>query len=119
MSVVNKYKLKDGVTAEDIIREVKAKKMTVGQYGRYIHPDVKFSAYKEIVENISVCIGFPEDLSKWDDFNYVLVMDEDFGQPYTPFYNVEEENKRFAFVMNVVGHYNKLMDSLSFLERVT
>ena len=65
-------------------------------------------------------IAFPEDISKWNDFDYVLVLDEDFGQPYTPFYNHyedEDDSNYFEFLRNVVEAYNAKMDSLSFLER--
>ena len=119
MKIVNEYRLKQGITAEEIISELKKKHLPTGIYGTYIHPDAKFSTSKEIAEDISVNIAFPEDLSEWNSFDYILVMDENFGQPYDPFYKADEDEKRrFPFAMNVIGCYNKFMDQFEFLEKI-
>ena len=119
MSIVNKYHIKDNITKEDIQQELKQRHLPIGQHGTYISKDSKFSTYKTLEKNIDVCIAFPEDLSKWDSFDHVLVLDDDFGQPYEPFYAADEdENRRFPFVFNIIGQYNKFMNSLSFLERI-
>lgn len=117
--IVNKYKIKDGTTAEDIKSELKLKHLPISEYGKYISKDSVFSTCKNLIKDIEVCIAFPEDLSKWDSFDHVLVMDDSFGQPYDPFYLADEdENRRFPFVLNVIGLYNKFMNSLEFLERI-
>lgn len=100
----------------DILDELKDKNLPIGTHGTYINRNAKYSTFKSLIDDIEVCIAFPEDISMWDDFDYILVMDDEFGQPYTPFYNVEE--KPFTYVLNVVGNYNKFMDTLSFLEKV-
>lgn len=115
MSIINRYKLKSGVTMDDILSELREKNLPVGTHGTYISKDAKYSTFKTLVDDIKVCIAFPEDLTKWDDYNHVLVMDDSFGQPYTPFYSIEE--KPFRYVLNVAGHYNKFMDTLQFLKR--
>jgi len=119
MNIINKYNLKKGITLEDIKAEAKKKKLHYSEgFASYIHKDAVCSISKLLADDITVNIGFPEDLSKWNDFAFVIVMDESFGQPYTPFYHVEEHKRyQFPFVLNVVGHYNKFMDSLSFLEK--
>lgn len=119
MNIVNEYKIKEGITKNDILAELKDKHITVGKYGTYIHPDAKFSLSKELVEDISVNIAFPKDLSKWDSFDYVLIMDENCGQPYYPFYKADEDNaKPLRYALNVIGHYNEFMDKFTFLERL-
>lgn len=70
---------------------------------------------------ITLNIGFPEDLSKWDDFNYILVLDEEFGQPYIPFYAYLEGawQKRESPVLNkIIKNYNEEMRALPFLEEI-
>ena len=118
MSIVNKYRIKDNITKEDIIKELHEKRLPVTENGTYISKDSKYSTYKTLAGDIEVCIAFPENLSEWDSFDHVLVLDDSFAQPYQPFYIADEdENKRFPFVLNIIGQYNKFMNSLSFLER--
>ena len=115
MSIVNKYKMKPGISMDDILNELREKNLPIGTHGTYISKDAKYSTFKHLIDDIEVCIAFPEDLSVWDDFDHILVMDDNFGQPYYPFYKIEE--KQFPFVLNVAGCYNKFMDTLSFLEK--
>lgn len=68
----------------------------------------------------SINIGFPDfekGLVEWDDFNYVLVLDDDFGQPYTPFYgkNYKKDIQDFPCLEFVIEKYNEFMDSFDFL----
>lgn len=70
---------------------------------------------------ITLNIGFPEDLSKWNDFDYILVLDEDFGQPYTPFYSYMGEtwqNKIGSILSTIIQNYNEEMRNLPFLEEI-
>lgn len=118
MNIVNTYHIKSDITKEDIIKELKEKRLPISEYGTYINKEAKFSTYKNLIKDIEVCIAFPEDLTSWDSFEHVLVLDDSFGQPYDPFYMADEnESRRFPFVLNVIGLYNKFMDSLNFLER--
>ena len=68
----------------------------------------------------SISIGFPDfekGLAEWDDFNFVLVLDDDFGQPYTPFYgkNYKKNIQNFPCLEFVIETYNEFMDSFDFL----
>ena len=70
--------------------------------------------------DFSIYIGFPDfekGLAEWDDFNYVLVLDDDFGQPYTPFYgeNYKKDIQDFPCLEFVIEKYNEFMDSFDFL----
>ena len=90
----------------------------------YICEDVTRSLYVPVYcQNweFSINIGFPDDLSKWNDFDYVLVLDEDFLQPYTPFYNKLREPERpvTAFQNEFVDLYNETMSKFGFLEEIT
>lgn len=119
MKIINDYKIKDGITMEDIKAEILEKHLPWNGASTYIHKDAVHSTFRVLTQDISVNIAFPQDLSTWDSYEHVLVMDENFGQPYYPFYTADEnESKRFPFVLNIIGLYNKFMDSLSFLERV-
>ena len=67
-----------------------------------------------------ISIGFPDfekGLVEWDDFNFVLVLDDDFGQPYTPFYgkNYKKDIQNFPCLELVIEKYNEFMDSFDFL----
>lgn len=119
MSIVNKYKIKDGISLADIEAEIKSKNLPWNDGGEYISKDSIHSTFRVLIQDISVSIAFPEDLSKWDSYDHVLILDESFGQPYYPFYYADEKkDKRFPFVMNVIGLYNKFMNGFDFLERV-
>ena len=86
----------------------------------FIHPDAvlrdsKFNTFG----SIDFDIGFPEDLSKWNDKDFVLVVDDDLGQPYTPFYNYLEGKARlFEYLQKVIIEYNKFMESRWYLEEI-
>lgn len=111
---INRYKLKDGVTKDDLL------KLGFRPGGTYIKEDADIAWFRTLVDSISLNIAFPEDISKWNDFDYVIVLDDDFGQPYTPFYSHyedDEDSECFDFLRKVITAYNKVMDSLGFLEK--
>lgn len=86
----------------------------------FIHKDVTRWIVRTLKNDITLFVGFPDDLSIWNDFDFVLVMDDSFGQPYTPFYNLlSGESKGFAFLNEVVEKYNEIMESFTFLKEVT
>lgn len=57
-------------------------------------------------------------LNEWNDFDGIEVIDEDFGQPYQPFYDYREKHGKhliagqFQFLEKVYQVYEKEMDSL-------
>ena len=110
---IKEYRIKSGVTMEEIKDELRSKYLPWNGQASYIHPDSVHSTFKRLVSTISVNIGFPEDLSTWDSYDHVLVLDEDFVQPYHPFYTSTMPSK---FLERVITAYNEFMDSLSFLE---
>lgn len=69
----------------------------------------------------SIDICFKDDISDWNDFDNVLVLDDDFGQPYTPFYiddNYKKEISDFPCLEYCIEKYNEVMDSFDFLREV-
>lgn len=72
------------------------------------------------LQSITLNIVFPEDLSKWNDFDYVLVLDDEFGQPYVPFYDYMSGRikETFPFLEAVIISYNEIMSSLPYLEEI-
>lgn len=70
--------------------------------------------------SIYLCFPDDEDMSKWNDLDYILVLDEDFCQPYTPFYTRfgEEIGEDFWCLKTFIEKYNDWMGSLKFLKEV-
>lgn len=95
-------------------------KIQTSPYASFIAKDATKSYFYPLVDSITVNIGFPEDLSKWNDFDYILVLDEDFGQPYVPFYHYlnKELKEPFPFLEKVIQKYNKTLRHLSYLEEI-
>lgn len=89
------------------------------KYLSYIHKDCVRRFSKSLGHGITLDIGFPEDLSKWNDFDYVLVLDEDFGQPYGPFYHyMGNKIPAFPALLEIVNAYNREMSKLEYLEEL-
>ena len=117
---VKHFKLKDNITIEDI---QKTNRITSG--GTWIHENSKYLFFTTLIDSIELNIGFPEDLSKWNDWDYIMILDDDFCQPYTPFYSYIDKtadgasDEEFSdYLLNVVRKYNEVMSSLDFLVEV-
>lgn len=98
-----------------------------GRISRIIHGKVSYvnensvcGFWEPLCHEISVNIVFPEDLSEWNDFDYILVLDEDFCQPYGPFYHYMngEIKEPWDGLKEVIEAYNEFMSSLTFLEEI-
>ena len=81
----------------------------------------KFFELPEYDFEFSIDICFKEDISDWNDFDNVLVLDEDFLQPYTPFYgdNYKKEISNHPCLEYCIEKYNEFMDSFDFLCEVS
>ena len=73
-----------------------------------------------LCHGVSINIAFPEDLKEWNDFDYILVLDEDFGQPYGPFYHFMEGKiqEPWPVLIEVINAYNEFMSSFDWLEEI-
>lgn len=134
----NTYHLKPGTTMQDILSipgvskcsasyvregaDVYLNKSLYKTTHVTVHDDDASSAWTEKREyEISIVIAFDSSgLASWDDFENVLVLDEDFGQPYTPFYgdNYKKDVSNFPFLEWVISEYNALFDSIPIFERI-
>lgn len=86
----------------------------------YVNKNSFFGIWEDLCHEISVTIAFPEDLSEWNDIDYILVLDEQFGQPYIPFYyfmtgKIEEPWDKLK---EIIEAYNEFMSSLTCLEEI-
>lgn len=118
---IKRFKLKDGVTRDKLLS------LGFTNGGSWVFNEEEdeadvfrsFYFYKEDADfNVSVSIAFRKNIYDWDDFSNVLVLHEDFCQPYTPFYdyfNSKEIPSDFKALEFVVEKYNELMSSLPFL----
>lgn len=113
--MIKRFKIKDGVTFDLLKCD-----SNICQGVSYIHKDVVLTDRKlNILNGIDVEIGFPEDLSKWNDQTYVLVLDFDSLQPFEPFYTyVEAESISSKFLGALEKEYNKWMSSRWYLEEI-
>lgn len=88
--------------------------------GSWMHENAFMFAERRFAYELSVSICFFPDLGVWDDFYNILVLDEEFGQPYTPFYseNYKKDIKGFPVLEYCIRQYNDFLDSFDFLEQV-
>lgn len=93
--------------------------------GSWIKEDAKLFlskcfVFKEFDFEYSIDIAFGSDINDWNDFDNVLVMDEDFGQPYTPFYgeNYGKDIDDFPALEDVILKYNVFMSGLGIFEEI-
>ena len=110
----NSYKLKDDVTMEQLI-ELGFK-------------DGSWLVEDKSVECVSKSIGLGDSIElnlviktnpmEFDDYEDVLVLDDDFCQPYTPFYgdNYKRDIKDWNFLEKVIRRYNEEMDKSDIFE---
>lgn len=116
---IKRFKLKDNITKDDLI----ALKFRNG--GSWIKEDAelflsRYFKYGKYDFEYSIDIAFSSDINDWNDFDNVLVMDEDFGQPYTPFYgdNYGKDINNFPVLEMVINKYNQFMSSLGIFEEI-
>ena len=113
------YKLKYTPTEEQLI-EAGAR-----HGGRWIDEESvlyisKLFRLPEYDFEFSIGICFKDDISDWNDLDNVLVLDDDFGQPYTPFYtNYKKEVSNHPCLEHCIEKYNEFMDSFDFLCEVS
>lgn len=120
---VKRFELIAGITPDEIKEAAKNSHCRIGEGGSWITDDAAFfisHGFGRGDDEVSVEIAFPEDLSNWNDADYVLVLDEDFCQPYIPFYDtMEDEDVSFPFLDEIVSAYNELMEDLDIFQEVS
>ena len=116
---IKRFKLKENITKEDLIA------LGFKDGGAWIKTDAelfldKYFCFKKIDFEYSIGIAFSSNINDWNDFDNVLILDEAFCQPYTPFYgdNYGKDIKNFPALENVISEYNKFMGSLGIFEEL-
>jgi len=104
LNSIKRYQLKSDITKEKLI-EVGFKNSDWQE--KFKKPMVNYFA--NLIDDIELHIEIKTDLMEFDDFENVLVLDSNFGQPYTPFYNAKIS---FEFLDKVIENYNMQMDKL-------
>lgn len=110
------YKLKYTPTEEQLI-EAGAKRGGIWIDEESVFYITKCFELSKYDFEFSISIYFKDDIGDWNDFDNVLVLDEDFLQPYTPFYgnNYKKEISNHPCLEYCIEKYNKFMDSFDFL----
>ena len=116
---IKRFKLADGVTKEELLA------LRFRRGGSWIMKDAELflsrTFYNQVTNfEYSIDIAFGSDINDWNDFDNVLVMDEDFGQPYGPFYgeNYGKDISDFPELENVILTYNHYMSTLGIFEEI-
>ena len=113
---IKRFKLREGVTL-DALR----KKHLCRNGGTWVNPNSVIFCTRALKGDVTATIALPEDLSKWNDFDYILVLDEKALQPYTPFYGDRygRDITGFSFLEEVIKNYNDWLSSMDFLEEMS
>ncbi len=116
MAKANTYKLKEGITAEDLDK--------LGFYKDYWLNEDKdrdcMGKTMMLIGDMELNMYISIDTMEFDDFKNVLVLDSDYCQPYTPFYgeNYKKDITDFDFLEKVIDRYNQAMDLQGIFEVV-
>ena len=115
------YKMKYTPTEEQLIKELSARSGGCWIDEKSILYISKLFRLPEYDFEFSINICFKDDISDWNDFDNVLVLDEDFLQPYTPFYrdNYKKEISSPPCLEYCMEKYNEFMDGFDFLCEVS
>jgi len=114
---INTYVLKPNVTIADL------QALKVRDGGDWINKESRYflSGNYSIKRNFefSINIAFKENIQDWNDFDNILVLDEDFCQPYTAFYNhnYKKDVSNFEYLEYVIQKYNEYMDRFEIFEK--
>lgn len=116
---IKRFKLRDSVTKKELIA------LGFKSGGTWIVKNAelfkcKIFEYRSIDFEYSINIAFSNNVSEWNDFDNVLILDEEFLQPYTPFYgnNFGKEITNFPALEHVIQNYNKFMSELGIFEEI-
>ena len=136
MEKIKRYKLKDGITKEQLLQmgckesdnltyickgAVMGKTKSVKIFTNHEYKD-QYGILKTLRcdSEFDIDIAFTENLQNWNDFDNVIVLDSDWCQPYQPFYNYLNGKIGVKTAPKIlplfVSAYNEYMDSLEFLE---
>ena len=106
---IKRYKIKPNTTINEVLNN-----------GFKYSVDCKYlTKFVTLKNSIVLYIKIPlSGLYAFDDINNVDVLDDDFCQPYTPFYNNYDKDISVGnkFLIDVIKRYNEEMNKITFLE---
>lgn len=110
---INRYKLIEEIRLDDL------KSLGFKNGGSWINNKCEVFKAIPLANDIELNIGY-SGKDDWNDFDFVLVLDDEFGQPYTPFYgdNYGKVITNFKTLQKIIQRYNEEMDKLSFIKRI-
>ena len=116
MAKINTYRLKDGITAEDLDKLGFKSGSWQGKYKNIECMSTFVGLHGRMELNLTIRTNSIE----FDDFEDALVLDDVFGQPYTAFYgkNYKGDVKDFPFLEKVINRYNNVMGSMGIFDIV-
>jgi hypothetical protein len=103
LPTIKQYKLKPDITKEDLLN---AGFKEGGWQKEFNDPKVNY--YIPLIDEISLHIEIETNTMQFDSIDNVLILDEDFGQPYGAFYRDIE----FEYLNKAIDKYNIIMDGL-------
>lgn len=105
-----KYKLNPSVCKEKLLES----RFKVGSWRHDDSTDEWYSKCYPLCGEMDLTVHINMTTKKWDEFEDTDVIDDDFGQPYGPFYDCYCDGApRFEFVDRVIEAYCKRMDALA------
>lgn len=110
MTKVKKYKLKENIKVNDILNN-----------GFEYSVDCKYvTKFITLKGPIILYIKIPLDnIYSFDFYNNIDVLDDNFCQPYTPFYdNYNSDIVNNKYLTIIVNRYNEEMDKISIFEEI-
>lgn len=107
---INKYKLRENIAINDILNNE----------FKYSLDRKYLTKIKTLCNNISLIISVPLfDIYSFDFYKDIDVIDDDFCQPYMPFYdNYNKDVLDRKFLMKLIKIYNEEMDQITIFERL-
>lgn len=103
------YQLNPDVSEEDLLRN----HFKVGSWRHAKSADAWYSKSWPLHGEIDLTVSINMTTKRWDEFEDTDVIDDDFCQPYSPFYDcVYNGVRKFDFASRVIEAYCKRMDAL-------
>lgn len=113
---IKRFKPKRGVTQTDLLA------LGFRPGGSWIKDDAQLFLSVSLNDkcNLSLDIAFGANITEWNDFDNILILDEDICQPYTPFYgeNYGKDITDFPALEAVIANYNRQMTDLGIFEEI-
>lgn len=114
---IHRFRIKSNVTQGDL------ENLGVRKGGVFVNSSAEWVYFMHLSDDVTLNIAFPKDLASWNDFDFVLLLDEDFGQPFTPFYRYLNEGKKHTsgpneYLKNIIQQYNAAMEAIPFFEEL-